>query len=335
MKPSLSFKLAALKVAITVLACGQGSAIAADLGATRALPPDWYPESLDVGPDGSLYVGSWRQGAVARLRPGAEQPEILVAPGSNGLANGQGVLVDAKRQLLWVCSGKMGFTTVPMTPSALKSYDLASGAPRANYPLPGHGYCNDLAQDSRGTLYVTDSLNPRVLRLRPGDTALQVWKQDPAFAAGKEGYDLNGIALDGDGTLYVSEVTAAPYLWRIDVQADGDAGAPGKVTMPRVLKNADAIRRAGPQQLVIFESNAFGNDGPYGGQISLARLQNDHAASLQTIVRGLNDPSSGVIVGHRVYFIESKYGLLLSHKDNDTQVPRGVPFDVQSVALPR
>ncbi|WP_266159871.1 SMP-30/gluconolactonase/LRE family protein [Dyella silvatica] len=200
------------------LACSQAVALASEAGPTaRPLPRDWYPESIAAGPDGSLYVGSWRQGAVARLRPQQEQPEILVAPGSNGLANGQGVLVDAKRGLLWVCSGTIGYTTVPITPSALKSYDLASGAPRASYPMPDKGYCNDLAQDSHGSIYVTDSLNPRVLRLAPNEQALHIWKQDPAFAAGKEGYNLNGIAIDHDQHVYVSLVTAAAQLSRIDV----------------------------------------------------------------------------------------------------------------------
>ncbi|RDD82976.1 hypothetical protein DVJ77_05165 [Dyella tabacisoli] len=314
-------------------------AAAAAIGpATRALPSDWYPESLAAGPDGSLYIGSWRQGAVARLRPQAEQPEILVTPGSNGLANGQGVLVDAKRKLLWVCSGTIGFTTVPMTPSALKSYDLASGAPRGSYPMPDKGYCNDLAQDSHGNLYVTDSLNPRVLRLAPDDKALHIWKQDPAFNAGKEGYNLNGIAIDRDQHVYVSLVTAAAQLLRIDVQANGDAAAVTQIDMPRMLKNADAIRmgepdRQGRARLVIFESNAFGHDGPYGGQISVASLDGNRAATLQTIVSGLNDPSSGVIVGRRVYYIESKYSLLFKSKD-DAHIPRGVPFDVQSAELP-
>jgi len=329
MKAARLFALFAALLAVPI------TSMAVETAATpMALPADWYPESIAAAANGSFYVGSWRQGAVARVRPG-KAPQVLVKPGANGLANGQGVLVDARRRLLWVCSGTMGFTTVPMTPSALKSYDLATGVPRGNYPLPDRGYCNDLAQDSHGTLYVTDSLHPRVLRLQPGQTTLQVWKEDPAFAQGKEGFDLNGIALDGDDTLYVSEVTAADYLWRIPVRADGTPGAAVRVAMPRVLKNADAIRNAGGHRLVIFESDAFGHDGPYGGQISLATLAGDRATALVTLVRGLNDPSSGVISHQRIYFIESKYGLLIAHKDHPEDVPAQVPFDVQSVALPQ
>lgn len=331
MKTSPALRRLALTCALAFIATAQA---AVPQPATRPLPADWYPESLAVGPDGSFYVGSWRQGAVARLKPGADRPEVLVTPGSNGLSNGQGVLVDARHGLLWICSGTFGFTTVPTRPSALKSYDLHTGAPRASYVLPDQGYCNDLAQDDAGTIYVTDTYQPRVLRWRPGDNALHVWKEDASFSAGPEGYKLNGIAIDRN-RIYVSTVTAAPYLLRIDVQPDGSAGAVTRIDMPRTLKNADGIRSAGPDRLVIFESNAFGHDGPYGGQVSLATVAGNHASSLVTLVAGLNDPSSGVIVGNRVYFIESKYGLLFAHKGDEAGIPRNVPFDLQSVELPQ
>ncbi len=310
---------------------------AAEPAATRALPFDWYPESVAAGADGAMYVSSWRQGAVARLDGAGGAATVLVAPAANGLANGQGVLVDAGRRLLWVGSAAFGFSSVPLTPSALKSYDLDSGAARASYPLPpgaggGAGQCNDVAQDAAGTLYVTDSAQPRVLRLRQGEAALQTWAADAAFAVGAQGYALNGIAIDRD-QVYLSAVAAAPYLLRVGVNGDGSAGAAARIALPRALKNADALRLAGPGRLVIFESNTFGADGPYGGQITLARLAGE-GATLQTIVAGLNEPSSGAVAGGRVYFIESKFALLFKHQDNDAALPRAVPFSLQSRALP-
>lgn len=310
---------------------------AAAAPATAALPFDWYPESVAAGSDGTLYVSSWRQGAVARVDGAGGAAAILVAPGSNGLANGQGVLVDAPRRLLWVCSAAFGHTTVPLSPSALKSYDLDSGAARASYPLPpgedgATGQCNDLAQDAAGTLYVTDSLHPRLLRLRAGDAALQTWASDAAFAVGAQGYTLNGIAIDGD-KLYLSAVTAVPYLFRIGVNGDGSPGAVAQIALPRPLRNADALRLAGPGRLLIFESNAFGADGPYGGQITLARVAGERA-TLQTIVAGLNEPSSGVVVGRRVYFVESKFALLFKHQGAPAALPLAVPFALQSRELP-
>lgn len=299
----------------------------------QALPEDWYPESIAIGPDGAFYVGSWRQGAVARLKPGVTpKAEVLVKPGANGLANGQGVLVDAKHGALWICSGNIGFTTVPSTPSALKRYDLATGAPRASYAMPDDGYCNDLVQDARGNLYVTDSYHPRVLKLAPGAAELAVWKEDEALAGPGPYKGLNGIAIDGGRDVYVSLVATASYVLRIGLGADGTAGEVTRIEAPRMLKNVDAIRAWKPGRLVLFESNAFG-EGPYGGQITVARVEGTKLG-LQTVVTGLNDPSSGAALGDRVYFIESKYSLLTKRKDGDGPVPTGVPFDIQSRALP-
>jgi sugar lactone lactonase YvrE len=315
------------------------------LGAARADPPahaaellplpfDWYPESLAVSEQGVFYVGSWRQGAVARIRPGETRPEILVPPGSNGLSNGQGMLVDSAHGLLWVCSGTMGFTTVPTTPSALKSYDIESGAPRGSYALPEAGYCNDLAQDERGRLYVTDSLHPRILRFEAGAGKLVIWKESPVFSTGDR-YFLNGIAIDAQQRLYVSPVMAKPYLLRLPIDAQGKPGDVTKVSAPRTLKNADAIRTLSGDRLLIFESNAFGHNGPYGGTVSVAQVTGDRLTRLSSVVAGLNDPSSGVVYGERIYFIESKYGLLLAHPHDDAAIPRNVPFVVQSRPLPR
>lgn len=321
------------RLAGALLALATAAAVAAP-PIVQALPEDWYPESVAIGPDGAFYVGSWRQGAVARLKPGsAPKAEVLVKPGTNGLANGQGVLVDAKRGAMWICSGNIGFTTVPSTPSALKRYDLATGAPRASYAMPDGGYCNDLAQDARGNLYVTDSHHPRVLKLAPGAASLATWKEDPALTGAGPYKGLNGIAIDGGRDVYVSLVAAAPYVLRIGLGADGKAGEVTRVEAPRELKNVDAIRAWKPGRLVLFESNAFG-EGPYGGQITVARVEGAKLG-LRTVVSGLNDPSSGAVWGDRVYFIESKYSLLTKHKEGDGPVPTGVPFDIQSRALPR
>jgi hypothetical protein len=107
--------------------------------------------------------------------PGREREKrvgLEIVRFSRDAAPGEVVRVDAKRGALWVCSGSSGFATVSMTPSALKRYSLASGAPQASYPMPDDGYCNDLAQDKSSNLYITDSFHPRVLRLTPGPRRL-------------------------------------------------------------------------------------------------------------------------------------------------------------------
>lgn len=72
--------------------------------------------------------------------------------------------------------------------------------------------------------------------------------------------------------MYVSVVSAQAYLLRLPIDAQGTAGEVTRISAPRVLKNADAIRPLSGDRLLIFESNAFGHDGPYGGAVVLARV---------------------------------------------------------------
>ena len=178
-----------------------------------------------------------------------------------------------------------------------------------------------------------------MLRLSADTTTLEIWKDDPqlgtaaVFTDGHGAYvGLNGIAVDDAGAVIVSLVAAAPALLRIAVDPDGGAGRVDRLAAPRELKNVDALRALPHGRLVLFESNAFGA-GPYGGQITLARVDGARL-ELRTIVTGLNDPSSGVVAGGRIWFIESKYGLLTHRQAIDGPVPVGVPFDLQSVPLP-
>lgn len=300
-----------------------------------ALPADFYPESMDAGPDGTLYIGSWHQGAIARLSPGQAVATLFVPPGSNGLTNTQGVLVDAARQTLWACSGNLGYTSVPRHPSALKAFDLASGAAKASYDLPGGGYCNDLALGREGRIYVTDSLHPRVLQLADVAGQLQPWAEDKRFCAGGTGFCLNGVTVDPAGTVYVSTVDASADLFKVSVGAKGEAGAAAPLHFPRVLKNADGLRFLAPDRLLVFESNAFAKNDPLDGGVSLATLGPGGVARLETLVNGLADPSSGLAHGGRVYFMQSKYSILLRHPADDMSgVPGNVPFVIESVPLP-
>ena len=45
------------------------------------LPGDrYYPESLDVAADGTLFVGSLALGEVVKFAPGGDAPTVFVAP---------------------------------------------------------------------------------------------------------------------------------------------------------------------------------------------------------------------------------------------------------------
>ena len=153
-----------------------------------------------------------------------------------------GVLADEKSDTLYLCSNDITGFGVPGpgdTKGAwLKTFDLASGAPKGSYPLKDpKSLCNDIVVGSDGTAYITNSFTPNVYRLKPGGTALEVWATDPLLAPAKDGVGLDGIAIGADGNLYVSTYIPAA-LFKIAIK-DGKAGT---VT---ALKTSRATRPCG------------------------------------------------------------------------------------------
>ncbi|HXL66395.1 MAG TPA: hypothetical protein VN938_15205, partial [Xanthobacteraceae bacterium] len=141
-----------------------------------SVPDKSFPESVTSTKDGTLYAGSFNLGGVVKASPGGKTVQF-VQPGANGSRSTLGVLADEKGGLLYVCSNDITGFGVPGpgdTKGAwLKTFDLATGAPKGSYGLPDpKSLCNDIAVGSDGTAYVSDSFTPNVYRLKPGATAL-------------------------------------------------------------------------------------------------------------------------------------------------------------------
>jgi hypothetical protein len=97
------------------------------------------PESLSAAPDGTLYVGSASTPFVYRVKSGSTTPEKFVDASGEGPGTFFfGMLVDPATNTLWTCQ----LTPVPnVTPvkrhTALRGFDLASGAQKLRWNLPG------------------------------------------------------------------------------------------------------------------------------------------------------------------------------------------------------
>lgn len=92
-------------------------------------------ESMTTTADGAVIFGSMSKAEIFRATKGATSAEVRIKPGSNGLQRTLGVFADQKDGSLWACSSG--------TPTALKTFDLANGAPKASYDFPGGtGTCN-------------------------------------------------------------------------------------------------------------------------------------------------------------------------------------------------
>ena len=96
------------------------------------------PENLTSSQDGTVYFGSMTKGTIYRAAPGAARAQPWILASATGLTNVLGVLADDKTNTLWVCQnatgGRGGAPVAGQT--ALRSFDLKSGAAKGTYPFP-------------------------------------------------------------------------------------------------------------------------------------------------------------------------------------------------------
>ena len=281
-----------------------------------------YPESIAAAADGTLYVSSLASGGIWRIKPSSTAAEAWVAPGAFETRSTFGVLVDEKKGLLWVCSndasgaGVPGPSTVPG--SYLKGFALASGEGTVSVPFPDTGnLCNDMAVGAEGSVYITNSLKPQILRLKPGATSLEVFVESATFGEPKDknGAGLDGIAFGGDGNLYVNTFTNGDFF-RIDVK-DGVAGAVTKLTPSRALSLPDGLRPTGGLTFVMAEG---------GGTLDRVTVAGN-SVQVGSVAEGLAGPTSVALVGDTLWAPEGQ----LSHLFNAKSGPPTLPFQVVGV----
>ncbi len=218
-----------------------------------------FPESITSTSDGVLFVGRIGDGGVVRVNPRTAESTVFVQPGAAGSRSILGVFADETSSTLWACSNDLsalgGPATGNDTGSALKAFDLKTGDGKRSISLPGsHAFCNDITVDAKGSVYVTDSANPTILKLPAGATTFDVFAKDSAFSAPQSGgAGLDGIAFGSDGNLYVTTYTAGELL-RVEVK-DGRAGRVTKLSGNRHLQFPDALRALDDNSFLLIEGS--------------------------------------------------------------------------------
>lgn len=280
-----------------------------------------YPESITAAPDGTLYVSGLSSGGVYRVKPGASVAEEWIKPGASDTRSTFGVFIDEAKGLLLVCSndasgiGVPGPVAVPGT--FIKGFDLKTGEAKLSVAFPKAGsICNDFAIAQDGSIFVTNTSSPQILRLKPGSSELEVWLESADFNQPKEGGGLDGIAIGGDGNIYVNTYTNGE-LYRVDVK-DGKPGNVTKLKTSRPLKFADGLRSTGGQTFIMAEG---------GGSVDRLTVNGDEVA-VETIKDGLAGPTSIALVGNTYWVSEGQLAHLFDAKSG----PPTLPFRI--VAIP-
>jgi sugar lactone lactonase YvrE len=262
-----------------------------------------FPESLTSTKDGSVIIGSVGARTIWRAKKDSGNAEAWIQPGTDGMLGIFGVFADDKSNTLYACSGQPFGPPggPPPPPSALYTFDLKTGAPKGHYPMPTPGaFCNDIAVDSDGNAYASDTSNMQVARLKKGAKELEVWAgADGAF--GPKGGVLDGISVLGNRVLVNALLTSK--LFSVPIGKDGKAGAVTEVKLDPAIERPDGMRSFGKDSLLVVE-------GGSGGKLSRITLNGD-SGKVTTVKQGYPDgPVAVTVVGTTGYVLEGQLGAM-------------------------
>ena len=252
-----------------------------------------FPESMTATASGDLIIGSSAKGAVYLAKAGEAKAELWIDPKTSGMAALLGVFADDRSRTLYVCSTAFGAPPDKADAlSALRLFDLNTGAAKASYPMPGgaKALCNDIAVAEDGTAYISDTIGGQVLVLKKGAAGLTTWVKDARLSF------IDGIAIGGDGAVYVNTVSTG-HMFRI---AMGAGDAPGEITelQPSVkLDGPDGLRSIGGLRFLQAENQV--------GRISLVTVSGT-TATVTPIKEGEPGVTSMALVKDEVWGLNAK-----------------------------
>jgi len=284
-----------------------------------------FPESITSTSDGTLYVGRVGDGGIVRVKPRTAESTIFIQPGASGSRSILGVFADEASGTLWACSNDLSALGAPAkgsdTGSALKAFDLRTGIGKRSVSLPRtDAFCNDIAEDAKGSLYVTDSANPTILKLSPGAATFEVFAQDSAFSAPRSGgAGLDGIAFGSDGNLYVTTY-AAGGLFRVEVKA-GSAGRITALSGDHQLRFPDALRALGDHTFLLIEGS---------GTLDRVVIQGE-AFAVTPIHGGFATPTSVARIGTTAWVSEGQLTFFFDPSKKNSSP--SLPFRIYAVPL--
>jgi len=283
-----------------------------------------FPESLTSTADGTLFIGRLGDGGIVRANPRSGEVAVFVPPGASDSRSILGVFADERVNMLWACSNDLSALGGPSgsghSRSALKGFDLRTGAAKRNVPLPGaHAFCNDIAVDAGGAIYVTDSDGPNILRLPAGASTFELFASSPQFSPPEGGIGLDGIAFGRDGNVYVTTYTAGG-LFRVDVKG-GRADGVTKLQGRSPLTRPDALRSLGEHSFLLIEGS---------GTLDRVRITGD-TFSVAQIRGGFREPTSVTRVESTAWVSEGQLAFFFDPARRKSSP--SLPFRIYAVPL--
>ena len=186
--------------------------VAMNAGVAQALEPNDGYVSL-INPDGTVHTSKW----IGVTRDGLTLNQPLGSAMSNGVLYAADINV-------------------------VRTFDLATGAPRASVDVPEATGLNGIAATPDGTIYASNTGNPqRIYRIAPNGAVT-------VFAEGEPLLQPNGVAMDPDGNVVVvnignnSVLTFDPSGKLLRTEHASEGGNDGVVVLPNGTTYVSSVR---------------------------------------------------------------------------------------------
>ena len=274
------------------------------------LEDNFFPEGITISENGNIYIGSLKENKIVKFSNGKKDFEEFIPSESNNLLSVIGILADDRNKALWACSSNPGVTNYPSNnPVSLKAFDLNSGEPLESYEFPNSGFCNDITLDTNDNIYVTDSFNPRILRLNKSQSRLETWFENDAFKG--EGFNLNGITFI-DNHIYTVKMNSGE-LFKIGVADNGKPFNFTKIDLPRPLNAPDGIKAIDKNNFLVVENKG-----------SLTNINLSDPITLKILKDNLDTPTTVAMRGKTAWVLQAQFAHLFG---DEKDVPPG-PFEI-------
>jgi sugar lactone lactonase YvrE len=258
----------------------------------------FWPEGVDYDPrTGRYYVASVRHRTIAEVVNGRVTRELWPRE-QTGVGAVLGVRVDARRGVIWATLAGVpqmqGYAKTDSTIAAIVRVRIADGTIERRWDLPpaslGHTL-GDLAIGPLGDVFVTDSNDPVLYRLRPAaDTLERI--TSPLFRS------LQGVApLPNVAALYVADYSLG--MLRLDLETNAvtrldDAPGSTSIGCDGIVWDRDAIvavqNGVAPARVMRFVVDASGT------RIVRAEVLDRNVAMA-------DEPTIGTIVGREFVYV--------------------------------
>ncbi len=290
--------------AITADALYPTAAYARELSPIELPSSFQYPNGIARTQDGTLYVGSVTNGRILQIFPNGRIETLF--PGNSDIFAVTSLRLDEAREILWGASPDVLGTPqsngeIVRRPGRIFALDTRSKKVLQIIMMPDSGFGNDLALDTNGGVYVTDSSRPRIHYLPPGATQFQTWAEDERFRTQLR-FGLSGIVRRPDGVLFVTMYSDG-RLFKVTPRTVGNPVIE-EITLPRKIDGSDAIQLANDGSLIMLEA---GIESGNGRVLQLRPLEAGAKSQFNVLASRMDLPVNLTVAGQEVWVTESLF----------------------------